>query len=449
MTRKPRAVTKQMERLIESALMPGRFISHHADFSFVEELSTVEKQLAKLISTDPAQAVSLYETFLAGCHEKAEEIDGSSGSFGQFVGELFCGWIKARQAAGADPDETAARLLAWMEDDPCGFCYRLEEDAAKAFSTAGLTAFVKQIRARFDAAATPTPRPGEHAGHSPDSARRRWAEILRTLYLRRKNVAAYQALAEETGLTPEDCHALATMLAGRRKAEEALSWVERGIALAKKASSGSMAGYDLAALKRALLTSLGRGNEARDAAWAEYREHPSKYSYDDLMKYVPKTERGGWHEKAIAAAMGTDLHSLIELLLETKELERLAEIVRRSTDEALAGVTHFATEPAAKTLEKTHPDIAARLWCAQGMRIVNAKKSKYYEAALSNFERARRCFEKAGLHADWQRIVEKMRSEHHRKTGFMSGFDEIVAGSGPTEKPSFLERAKTRWGARQ
>jgi uncharacterized Zn finger protein len=210
-----------------------------------------------------------------------------------------------------------------------------------------------------------------------------------------------------------------------------------------------MARYDLAALKRALLTSLGRGNEALDAAWAEYRKHPSKYSYDDLMKYVPKTERGGWHEKAIAAAMGTDLHSLIELLLETKELERLAETVRRSTDEALAGVTHFATEPAAKKLEKAHPDVAARLWCAQGMRIVNAKKSKYYEAALSNFERARCCFEKAGLHADWQRIVEKVRTDHHRKTGFMSGFDEIVAGSGPTEKPSFLERAKTRWGARQ
>jgi hypothetical protein len=94
--------------------MPGCFISYHADFSFVEELSTVEKQLAKLISTDPAQAVSLYETFLAGCYEKAEEIDGSSGSFGQFVGELYCGWIKARQAAGADPDETAAHLLAWM-----------------------------------------------------------------------------------------------------------------------------------------------------------------------------------------------------------------------------------------------------------------------------------------------------------------------------------------------
>jgi hypothetical protein len=216
--------------------------------------------------TDPAQAVSLYDTFLAGCYEKAEEIDGSSGSFGQFVGELCCGWIEARQAAGADPDETAARLLAWMEGDPYGFCYDLEKEAAKAFNRAGLAAFVKQIRERFDAAATSTLRPGELAGQSPDSARRRWGGTLRTLYLRRKNVAAYLALAEETGITPEDCHALATMLAARRKAEEALPWVERGIALANQTSSGSMAGYDLSALKRALLTKLGRAEEALDAA---------------------------------------------------------------------------------------------------------------------------------------------------------------------------------------
>jgi tetratricopeptide (TPR) repeat protein len=435
-----------MERLIESALMPGRYISHHADLSFVEELGAVEKQLAKLISTDPAQAVSLYETFLAGCYEKAEEIDGSSGGFGQFVGELYCGWIKARQAAGADPEETAARLLAWMEDDPYGFCYRLEEDAAKAFNRAGLAAFVKQIRARLDAAATSAPRPGQPVGHSPDSVRRRWAGILRTLYLRRKNIAAYLALAEEMGLTPEDCHALASMLAARRKTEEALSWVERGIALAKQARHSSMAGYDLAALKRVLLAKLGRAEEALDAAWGEYREHPSKYSYDDLMKYVPKAERGVWHEKAIEAATGADLYALIELLLETKELERLAKIVRRSTDDALACITHYATEPAARKLEKSHPDVAARLWCAQGMRVVNAKKSKYYDAAVSNFERARRCFEKAGRIADWQRVVEKVRSEHNRKTGFIPGFEEVVAGSGPTEKPSFLERAKRRWG---
>jgi hypothetical protein len=31
------------------------------------------------------RAVTLYELFLAGCYEKAEELDDSSGGFGMFV----------------------------------------------------------------------------------------------------------------------------------------------------------------------------------------------------------------------------------------------------------------------------------------------------------------------------------------------------------------------------
>jgi len=60
---------------------------------------------------------------------------------------------------------------------------------------------------------------------------------------------------------------------------------------------------------------------------------------------------------------------------------------------------------------------------------VNAGKSKYYGAAFSNFERARRCYDQAGLLADWNRVVSTVRSQHHRKTGFMSGFEDVVAGS--------------------
>ena len=198
-------------------------------------------------------------------------------------------------------------------------------------------------------------------------------------------------------------------------------------------------------MKRVLIAKQGRGGEALHAAWAEYREHPDKYAYTDLMKYVPKAERTVWHEKAMEAATGSDLDSLIELLLETKELERLADVVRRSANGKLESLSHYATEPAAKRLEKTHPNVAARLWCAQGMRIVNARKSKYYDAALSNFERARRCFERAGLVEEWQRVVKKERFDHQRKTGFLAGFEEIVAGSGPSRRRSFLQRAKARW----
>jgi uncharacterized Zn finger protein len=167
------------------------------------------------------------------------------------------------------------------------------------------------------------------------------------------------------------------------------------------------------------------------------------------MRFVPKIERKEWHEKALdAAATGADLGSLLELFTETKETERLAKRVRGSSREALKNVSHYFTEPAAKRLEKNHPDLAASLWCAQGMRIVDAKKSKYYDAALSNFERARDCYQRAGLAAEWEKTVRHVSSLHFRKSGFMNGFQALAAGAKRVEQPSFLERAKARWGER-
>lgn len=64
--------------------------------------------------------------------------------------------------------------------------------------------------------------------------------MLRTLYVAQKNVAAYVALSEETGLTAQDCHIIGTLLVGRRKPEEALAWVERGFGIDKKTPHGSL-----------------------------------------------------------------------------------------------------------------------------------------------------------------------------------------------------------------
>jgi hypothetical protein len=411
-----------IERQIELALHPGAFIREGECFSFVSGLEEVAAITDQLIATDPARAAALYESFLAGCHAKADELDDSSGSFGQFAQALICRWIKARQAAGAHPDKTASTLLAWMDDDPYAFCHEIEKDVAAAFDRAGLAAFEKLSRARFVAASQ------ERAGYE----HRRWSDILRAIYCAQRNIQAYIALAEQTGLKPEDCLAVAKLFAPRKPAE-ALGWVERGRALDR---SGAV--YDLDQLHRALLTRLGRQNEALEDAWADFRKHPSKFTYDDLMKFVPKAERREWHEKALNASKGADLHSLLELFIETKEMERLAELVRASSEKALEKVSHYATKPAAKRLEKRHADLAGRLWRAQGMRIVNAKKSKYYDAALSNFERARDCYQRAGLAAEWEQTVRRVCAAHHRKTGFIIGFRALAAGAKHRDRPLLL-----------
>ena len=432
-----------LEQEIEDALQPGCLISYGAGWPLVEGLDRVEEKIAKLVGSTPARAVALYETFLAGSYEKAEELDDSSGNFGMFVGGIFRGWVKARQAAGADPDETASRLVAWMDSDTYGFCYQLERDLVKVLDKRGLAAFEHRVRERFDGVTTAAARPVEG---EPDPAhlRRRAAEILRAILTKQRNVEAYAALCDVSELSPADCLALAKMLQARRKTAEALAWVERGLAMEKKRPSSS-ADYELAQIKRELLSKLGRGDEALEVAWAEFEAHPSKYSYADLMRYVPKAERSAWHARAMDAAAGADLHSLIELWLDTKEIERLIERLRKARDEELEGISHYATEPAAKRLTKTHPDVAAKMYRALGMRILKAKKSKYYDAALSNFEDARRCYERAGLGANWESFVREVRAEHYRKTGFMHGFEEVAAGGGPSAKPTFLERAKARW----
>ena len=161
-----------LEQQIELALSPGLFIRYRACFSFVSGLEGVAAGIDALLMTDPGRATGLYETFLAGCREKAEELDDSSGSFNQFAKDLVCRWVKSRQASGADAGETAATLLLWMDDDPYAFCYEIEGQVTKALDKPELAAFEHLIRARFET----TPAVEEYD-------RRRWGDVLRAIYV--------------------------------------------------------------------------------------------------------------------------------------------------------------------------------------------------------------------------------------------------------------------------
>ncbi|MFH0728161.1 MAG: hypothetical protein V2B19_17695 [Pseudomonadota bacterium] len=107
-----------LEQAIETALSPGSFISYNAAWSFVDDVRDVANNIEKIIQNEPERAAKLYETFIAACHEKADEIDDSSGNFGMLVEDLVRGWIKARQAASDDPDETAKALYC-SQSVPC------------------------------------------------------------------------------------------------------------------------------------------------------------------------------------------------------------------------------------------------------------------------------------------------------------------------------------------
>jgi len=128
---------------MEEALRPGRYISEHASFSVVNELESVAARIAE---ADPERAVGLYETFIAACYEKADEVDDSSGYLGMFGGSLSARWVTARQAVSADPADTVARLLRWMARDQYGFWSHVEDDIASALDEAGRAACAGHLK---------------------------------------------------------------------------------------------------------------------------------------------------------------------------------------------------------------------------------------------------------------------------------------------------------------
>ena len=441
MNRRKRKQIDPIEQAIETALSPGSFISYNAAWSFVNEVQDVANDIGKIIKQEPKRAAHLYETFIAACHEKADEIDDSSGKFGMLVEDLFRGWIKARQAANDDPDETAKSLLSWMEDDPYGFCHDLDREVVKVLDQKGLEAFVRRIRSKFESSLTQDEKQERFSGY----ARRRWGGALKTLLAGQRDVDAYIALCEQTEFEVKDCKAIAEIYRSRRRPEDALSWVERGLEIARSDSRRSFGEHDLCEMKRALQAKLGRPGDALQSAWSEFETHPATFAYKELMRYVPAKEKMAWHQKAMEASEKGDLSSQIELWLEKKENDRLVSRLRRAADEELENLSHYRTEPLAHKLERSHPEISARVYRALCMRIVNAGKSKYYDAALDNIEHAKKCYAKAGLNADWQAVVADVRARHFRKKGFMAGFEDIVSGASTYVEPAFLERAKARW----
>ena len=187
-----------IESAMEMALAPGRFISEGASYSFVRGLEKIVRQIGGIIEAMPDRAVALYETFIAGCHEKAEEVDDSSGNLSSFGGSLFCGWVTARQATAADPADTVARLLAWMDNDQYGFCFGIEKDLASALDDAGRAACVAQIKHLLGPGAQPNQ---ENAFRDPAYTQRRLERMLRALYVAQRDVDAYVTLAEQSGLS--------------------------------------------------------------------------------------------------------------------------------------------------------------------------------------------------------------------------------------------------------
>jgi uncharacterized Zn finger protein len=217
--------------------------------------------------------------------------------------------------------------------------------------------------------------------------------------------------------------------------------INKGLTLEKTGQWGNESSYSLVNHKKAVLGKLGRADQALQMAWADFKRSPCAYRYQDLMVYVKKTEHKLWHKRAMKAAEN-QLSGFIEISVLTKEWQSLAERVLAENDEALADISHFTSEPAAKALEKKYPLASAKLYFNMGNRILEAKKSKYYPTGIRNFKSARKLWLQEGDKETWAKAVSTINAKHYRKYSFIHDFNDMAEGK--PRKKAISEQKKDR-----
>jgi hypothetical protein len=229
---------------IELVLDLGQFISYNQSWDFVHDLEDTKNKIDDLMESGKAdRAVRLYEMFLSGCYEKAEEIDDSGGNLGMFFQDLFLSWIKARQKAGRAAEETVGEILNWMENDDYGFCYDIEKEVAKVLNKAGFLLFRQHFQDRFEEAFAPFESKKARFIYDYPADVYLSANTLKDIYVAKKDVKAYLTLCEKVGTTPKDCEHIASLQKTKRHYEDALTWAEKGLKLEKEREWGNQSSY--------------------------------------------------------------------------------------------------------------------------------------------------------------------------------------------------------------
>ncbi|MFN3201550.1 MAG: DUF6880 family protein [Bradymonadia bacterium] len=365
----------------------------------------------------------------------AQHIDGLLGLFEQ--------WLYARQRLGALAEDTLAIIGRWQSGPIADFTLQLTRHLLPAFDEAGLDALQQRMHQQL-AIAPPivegTPRPLRIGPH--------WAaaETLLLIHLRRGDALAYAALARRLGITSDDCAHLARLHREGGDLRVALQWVDEGLALAQQTLSASSPTHGvLKTLQRVTLIDLGRWSEAVDIIWGDYDHQPTLDLYVALMSSLPVEERRRWRRRALTRARRDDLGVFIEIGLHAEALDALAAAVVEAGPDVIARLSHHVTEPVAVALSPEHPSAAALIYRALALRILDADRSAWYDAAVDHLRDARRCYLKADQAGVWSALVDYIRRAHGQKHPFMASFRAVLHGDPQADDTPFLDRAHDIW----
>lgn len=416
-------IAAEVNRRISTLRSARSFIDWQKRPDFVRDLDLTRATIAeKIAQTRPDLALDLMWRFMALAPPVLNRVDDSSGTVGgvfraacEDLGDLA---TKARP----DPDALAEQVFAAVTKNDYGEFDNLIPTVFPALGEAGAAA----LKARLTAAMPARPRADRY-----DSQAAAVRHALQDLADAERDVDAYVALV------PSEDRKRSSMAAeiGRRlfdagRADEAVAVLEAATPKKRRTPDdlddfmglgwdGPDTDWESAFIDA--LDATGQVEKAQGLRWAAFEERLSVERLRAYLKGLPDFDDVLAEERAMQHALGFRGFSTALHFFHTWPAHRQAAQLVLDRHGEINGNLYYLLDPAARSLEGTHPLAATLLRRALIEDTLDGAKSKRYRHAARHLAE---CQSLASMISDYGQFethdafVKRLRTKHGRKSGF-------------------------------
>lgn len=401
--------------------------------------------VSELLRAGRAEAViGITEYALGRVDVAMGRIDDSSGWFAQIVADLERLHHDACAVVRPDPVALARRLFAFEVDTDWDILINSPKRYADVLGDVGLTEMRRLANERWEQL------PPVERGPSGRSNRPfHLVRMMETLAEVAGDVDGRVAVMAQDLAYPYDYVRIAEVFAEAGRADDALAWAERGLAVFEDSDHQMRGDSRLDDVALAGWLERGRATEIADLVWRRFAEKPELNRYQRLKRWT--SEVGVWDEYrplALAELEERAVAHAAEVASRPTAINRYsARLPRPSTHEDLIAVLawdgqlddawttareHGATTrlwvQLAAAREVDFPLDAASAYAREVEELIDRKQTHSYERAVERVDHIRSLHDRAGDPNGFDAFLADLRRRHRQKTKLVRLLDEAGLG---------------------
>jgi len=272
-----------LRKVVKQATRTNGFIEYREAGNYANRLEDLAELLSQRIADGQPELIEVIEEAIALAEEALQHIDDSGGEVMPAIVELRKVHLAACNALHPDPVALAERLYSFQMDGQWDTFHEVLPDYAEALGEEGLAVYRQRVEREW--LALPTLGP-EHY-RSDWSTRRFQVESAMKDIARCVDDFELLVAIQAKNLSSPSCFiTLAGLFREQGRKDEALRWVEQGIAAFPNERND-----DLLSLAIELQLALGQHAEVERLAWQRFEQAPGCGPFFKLMEVAGLIER--------------------------------------------------------------------------------------------------------------------------------------------------------------